>query len=448
MSDTIYALSSGSLPAGVAVIRVSGPGAERALVALAGARVPARRASLRRLTAPATGEPLDQALVLWLPGPASFTGEDVVELHCHGGRAVVAAVLDALGGLDGLRPAEPGEFTRRAFDNDRLDRLEVEGLADLVAADTEAQRRQALAQAGGALSALYDGWRSRLVRARALIEAEFDFADEDDVPDDVSQAVWSDVAALAAEVSRHLDRSRGAERLRSGLQVVLLGPPNAGKSSLLNALARRDVAIVAEEAGTTRDLIDVHLDLDGLPVTVTDTAGLRDGAGRIEREGMRRALARAAAADLALWLDPADGTGAAETAPVEPGCPVWRLVSKADLAPGGTMEASATPARHHVSVATGAGLDGLVADLKAFAGERLGGLDEPVATRERQRRHLAETLAALAAALGSGADGDGRPLELRAEDLRRASDALGRIAGRTGVEDLLDVVFREFCIGK
>ncbi|MAA99003.1 MAG: tRNA uridine-5-carboxymethylaminomethyl(34) synthesis GTPase MnmE [Stappia sp.] len=444
MSDTIYALSSGPVPAGVAVIRISGPATGFVLETIAG-RCPApRKAALCKLRAPGGGDLLDVALVLWFPAPASFTGEDVAELHCHGGRAVVAAVLETLSTFDGVRPAEAGEFTRRAFDNDRLDLLEVEGLADLIAAETEAQRRLAMSQAGGALGDLYDDWRARLTRARAMIEAAFDFADEDDVPDDVSEGMWAEVERLEGEIERHLDRSRGAERLREGLQVVLLGKPNAGKSSLLNALARRDVAIVAEEAGTTRDVIEVHLDLEGVPVTLVDTAGLRETEGVVEREGIRRALERAARADLALWLTAADDDQDAASAPpeAEAAREIWRVLSKVDLGSEGT-ENNERPSRHRVSVTTGEGLNALVADLARFARDGASGVGDLVASRERHRVHLAAALAAI-----DDARSEARPLELRAEDLRRASDSLGRIAGRTGVEDLLDVIFGEFCIGK
>jgi tRNA modification GTPase len=445
MNDTIYALSSGPVPAGVAVIRISGPATGFVIETMAGTCPVPRKATLRKIRDARSGSLLDVALVLWFPAPASFTGEDVAELHCHGGRAVVAAVLEALSGFEGVRPAEAGEFTRRAFDNNRLDLLEVEGLADLISAETEAQRRLAMSQAGGALGALYDSWRARLLRARAMIEADFDFADEDDVPDDVSDRMWADVASLTDEIEEHLDRARGAERLREGLQVVLLGKPNAGKSSLLNALARRDVAIVAEEAGTTRDMIEVHLDLDGVPLTLVDTAGLRETDGAVEREGIRRALERAARADLALWLTAADD---AQAGPVPSDAAAaretWRIVSKADLGHDRhSVPREDGKVRHEISVVTGEGLEGLVADLAGFARTMAGGVGDLVATRERQRVHLAETLAAL-----RDARRETRPLELRAEDLRRAGDALGRIAGRMGVEDLLDVIFGEFCIGK
>ncbi|MBA4612957.1 tRNA uridine-5-carboxymethylaminomethyl(34) synthesis GTPase MnmE [Stappia taiwanensis] len=450
-NETIFALSSGPVPAGVAVIRVSGPKARFACETLTGALPAPRRAALRALRDGLDGEVIDQVLVLWFPGPASFTGEDVVEFHCHGGRAVVTAVLAALARLPGLQPAEAGAFTRRAFDNNRLDLTEVEGLADLIAAETEAQRKLAMRQMSGELGRLYDEWRRRIVRIRALIEADFDFADEEDVPEGVSATIWPEVADLLATLDRHLDRSRGAERVRGGLQVVLLGRPNAGKSSLLNALARRDVAIVTPEAGTTRDLLEVHLDLRGFPVTLIDTAGLRETEGLVEAEGIRRGLARATAADLVLLLCAPEDAAPEMALPAEVTgltAPVWQVDTKADLADAALEQGAAskglTPAaRHHVSVVAPGGLDGLIDALGDFAEASAGSLADPLATRERHRTHLEACRQALTLSLD-----DNRPLEIRAEDLRRAADALGRIAGRVGVEDLLDVIFREFCIGK
>ncbi|MAN79235.1 MAG: tRNA uridine-5-carboxymethylaminomethyl(34) synthesis GTPase MnmE, partial [Magnetovibrio sp.] len=298
---TIFALASGGARAGVAVIRLSGPGAAAALTALAPGKPLAdpRRAVLRALRDPATGEVLDQALVLFFPGPGSFTGEDVAEFHLHGGPAVVEGVLAALGQVAGLRPAEAGEFTRRAFLNGKLDLTQAEAIADLVAAETSEQRRQALDQAAGALGQIYEGWRARLIAAIAHVEAGIDFADED-LPEDIDRAARDALAALAGEIAAHLDDGRRGERLRAGVHLALLGRPNAGKSTLLNLLAGRDAAIVSETAGTTRDVIEVHLDLGGVPVIVADTAGLRDSADAVEREGVRRAAARADWADLKL----------------------------------------------------------------------------------------------------------------------------------------------------
>ncbi|MEH0070808.1 tRNA uridine-5-carboxymethylaminomethyl(34) synthesis GTPase MnmE [Pannonibacter sp. Pt2-lr] len=450
MQDTIFALSSGALPSGVAVIRLSGPAAFDALGSLCSSMPQPRQAALRVLRDPQTQEPLDQALVLTFPGPASFTGEDVVELQCHGGRAVVAAVLKALADLPRMRPAEPGEFTRRAFEKGRLDLTEVEGLADLIAAETEAQRRQAFRQMDGALGRLYEGWRKRLVHMRAMIEADFDFADEEDVPGSVAETVWGEAAVLKSEVADHLNRSRSGERLRDGLLVVLMGAPNAGKSSLLNAIAGRDVAIVTEEAGTTRDIIEVHLDLGGYPVTLADTAGLRSGAGRVEQEGIRRATEKGRAADLILWavepggpLPEDEGHGLPEAIRTE-SVPVWIVSTKADLETPAKRDSSGTMQEFPVSVTHGTGLDDLFRALGRFASDTFGSGEAALATRERHRHYLTDCLDALQDAVSR----DHLPAELRAEDLRRAADALGRITGRIDVEDLLDVIFREFCIGK
>ncbi|WP_321334535.1 tRNA uridine-5-carboxymethylaminomethyl(34) synthesis GTPase MnmE [Breoghania sp.] len=437
--ETIYALSSGTVPSGVAVVRLSGPHARFVLETLCGSLPKARHASLRRLRDPSDGEVLDEALVLFFPSPASFTGEDVTELHLHGGRAVVASVLRALEGFDGLTPAGPGDFTRRAFEAGRLDLTEIEGLGDLIHADTEAQRRQALRQMGGELGRLYEGWRTILVRSRAMIEAELDFADEEDVPGSVGDTIWADVIRIRDEMRAHLADNRRGERLRSGLHVILLGPPNSGKSSLLNALARRDVAIVTEEAGTTRDIIEVHLDLGGYPLTLIDTAGLREeGVGLVEREGIRRALARAGEADLILWL----GAAGEAREPLPDGlgnCPVWSIASKSDTStiPVGAGEIGC-------SVRSPGGLDELLARLEGFAADTIGQMEAPVLTRARHRDGLMRCLEGLDRSL----EGEQRPLELRAEDLRLASDGLARIVGKTDVEDLLDVIFRDFCIGK
>ena len=300
MSDTIFALSSGPPPAGVAVIRISGPKARFGLETLIGSVPQPRSATLARIGM--AGDPIDRGLVLFFPAPASFTGEDVAEFHVHGGRAVVVAVMQVMTELDGFRPAEAGEFTRRAFLNRKLDLTEVEGLADLVAAETEAQRRQALRLAGGELRSRVEGWRERLIRARAWVEAELDFADEADVPPEAGARAMEDVSAISREIDAALDDDHRGERLREGAEIVVLGPPNAGKSSLINALARREVAIVTPEPGTTRDLVEVRLDLGGYPVTLVDTAGLRETTGLVEQEGIRRARARASQADMVLWL--------------------------------------------------------------------------------------------------------------------------------------------------
>ena len=437
--DTIFALSSGPPPSGVAVVRISGPGARFGLETLIDSIPEPRRASLRSIGVSGHA-PIDRGLVLFFQGPESFTGEDVAELHLHGGRAVVAAVLAELARLPGFRAAEAGEFTRRAFLNRRMDLTQVEGLADLVQAETEAQRRQAYRQAEGGLGALYDGWRERLVRARALIEAELDFADEEDVPESAAAGAWADVAVLVQEIVNHVADRRG-ERLRDGAEVVVLGPVNAGKSSLVNTIAKREVAIVTPEPGTTRDLIEVRLDLDGYPATLVDTAGFRETEGLVEREGLRRAGERAARADLVLWL--CDLGGRQQPPPLEP--PVIRVGTKLDLIDS-AAERSRLAAAYDVttSARTGEGVSQLLTLVSATIAETMAPAESPLITRARHRTALNAAVAAMRAGLAD----DRRALELRAEDLRRAGDAIARITGRIDVEDLLDVIFRDFCIGK
>jgi len=434
--ETIYALSTAAGRAGIAVLRLSGPHACDAVLALTGvAPGPPREARLRRFRDPQTQAPLDRGLVLFFEGPASFTGEDVCELHIHGGRAVVAAMLRALSVLPGLRAAQPGEFTRRAFENGRLDLTEVEGLADLIDAETEAQRIQALRQMEGALGRLYEGWRARLIKALAYAEAEIDFPDEE-VPGGLTRKLLPEIEALAAEIAAHLDDGRKGERLRDGIEVAIVGPPNAGKSSLLNRLAGREAAIVSEEAGTTRDVLEIRLDLGGVPVTLADTAGLREAAGAIEQEGVRRALARAEAADLRLVIT-APGAGGDFSLAREGDI---RVLNKLDL--GGDVP----PGALGVSALTGQGLDLLEATLRERVGAAYETQEHPLITRARHREGLGECAASLArAAEALKAE---RPAELAAEDLRLAARALGRITGRVDVEDLLDVIFRDFCIGK
>ncbi|HYH22586.1 MAG TPA: tRNA uridine-5-carboxymethylaminomethyl(34) synthesis GTPase MnmE [Azospirillum sp.] len=443
MIATIFALATAPGRAGVAVVRVSGPAAGTALGALSRHPVPAPRvATLTTLRDPGTGETLDDALALWFPGPRSFTGEDVVELHLHGGRAVVAGVVEALAALPGLRVAEPGEFTRRAFENGKLDLTAAEGLADLVDAETSAQRRQALRQMEGALGRVYESWRLRLTRALAHVEADIDFPEED-LPGGVADAVRPELEALIGEVDAHLADGHRGERLREGLHIAIVGAPNAGKSSLLNALARREAAIVSARAGTTRDVIEVHLDLGGFPVVLADTAGLREAAGDdIEEEGIRRARDRAASADLKIAVFDATALpslDAATLALVDAGTVV--VVNKTDLVASADAVVAGQEAVG-VSARTGAGLRDLEARLAALAGERLAGTGAPALTRARHRAALEECRDALGRALGA-------PLpELAAEDVRLASRALGRITGRVDVEDVLDVIFRDFCIGK
>ncbi len=449
--DTIFALSSAPGRAGVAVLRVSGPGAGPALTALAGACPPARHARLARLIDPDTGTAIDRGLVLWFPGPASFTGEDMAELHLHGGRAVIAAAVAALAALPGLRPAEPGEFTRRAFDAGKLDLGEVEGLADLIDAETEAQRRQALRQMEGALSRQLADWRQDLVAALAQAEAAIDFPDED-LPEGIDDPNTHHILCLKDKISQYLADSQCGERLREGIYVTLIGAPNAGKSSLLNAFARRPVAIVSETPGTTRDVVEVHLDLDGYPVTLADTAGLRewdpeaaDAPDSVEAEGMRRARARAEAADLKLAifdLQAGPEFDPATRALLDAECLV--VFNKCDIAPGPERKDLDGYPALTVSVKTGAGMAALEARLAREVAARLehGSGEAAPLTRARHRRALEDSAAALKRAGGAS-----RP-ELVAEDLRLALRALGRIAGRVDVEDVLDAIFREFCIGK
>jgi tRNA modification GTPase len=425
MSDTIFALSSGAPPAAIAVVRISGPDAKAALAGLAGSLPAPRRATLRRLSDSA-GDPLDDALVLWLPGPATATGEDCAELHLHGGRAVVAAAEAALSCLPGLRRAEPGEFTRRAFANGRIDLAEAEGLADLLTAETELQRRSALAMAEGALSRQAGAWRSELLTISAALEAQLDFSDEDDVaplPSDFAARC----RALAREIGGWLARPR-AEPLREGFRVVLAGPPNAGKSTLFNTLVQQEAAITAAEPGTTRDVLTVTVALEGVPFTFVDTAGLRDeGAGEIERIGIARAHAAASGADLVLWLGP-EGSGPDDA-------PLWEIAAQADR-----TTAKSSP-RHRLSALTGEGMGGLRDDLLAHARSVLPRPGE-AALNARQHAKLSECAAALEAAAALD-----DPL-LAAEELRLARVALDRLLGSAGVEDMLDALFGRFCIGK
>jgi len=435
-TDTIYALGSGAGRAGVAVIRVSGPSAERVLKQLTG-RVPQPRRANLAILKDGSGAPIDRALVLWFPAPASFTGEDVAELHVHGGRAVIAATLAALAAVPGCRPAVAGEFTRRAFANAKLDLTAVEGLGDLIAADTEAQRRFALRVAEGEHRARYDEIHAAILSGLALIEATIDFADEDIDLDAVLSKARDEAVSIRQRIDAVLAAGVAGERLRDGVQVVIAGRPNAGKSTLLNRLARRDVAIVSPEAGTTRDTIEVHLDLGGYPVTLVDTAGLRASGDIIEREGVRRAEARAASADLILSLVAPDVPEAAL-----PGAqaPIWRIATKADL---GDVDSQA---EHRLSAETGVGIDVLLAALGRFAAETIGAdSDAPVIARERHRASLAEAATEIDSALQRW---QSAPVEIVAEHMRRAGVAIGRITGRIDVEDVLEVIFARFCIGK
>lgn len=442
MTDTIYALASGPGRAGVAVIRVSGPEAGGALDALAGAPRPApRQAVLRRFSAPG-GAVIDQGLALWFPGPASFTGEDCAEFHVHGGPAVIAAMADALSAA-GLRPAEAGEFTRRAFANGKLDLTEAEGLADLIDAETEGQRAQALAQMTGTLKALYEGWREELISVLAALEGEIDFPDEEDVPDHLSETAGAPLAGMISALAAHLDDDRRGERVRDGFVIALIGAPNAGKSSLLNRLARREAAIVTDIPGTTRDVVEVRLVLGGFPVILADTAGLREAADKVEAEGVRRALARAEEADLRLALvDVSRETmGEALAERLRPGdAVIWNKVDLAapEATPPGGVEAFA------VSALTGEGLEPLEAWLSAVVTERLSARETPALSRARHRAGVERALDHLQTAQRRLGDAP----ELAAAEVHLALRALEGLTGRIDVEDVLDRVFSQFCIGK
>lgn len=422
--DTIFALASARGKAGVAVVRVSGPSAFSALESLAAPCVP-RRASVRVLK---DGDlVLDEAIVLTFPGPASFTGEDVVELHLHGSVATVSAVLDALSRMPGLRMAEAGEFTRRALENERLDLAQVEGLSDLVEAETEAQRRQALRVLSGALGDRTRGWREKLIRAAALMEATIDFADED-VPVDVTPEVRDLIGVVRSEVVTELAGAKAAERIREGFEVAIVGPPNAGKSTLLNALAGRQAAITSEIAGTTRDVIEVRMDLGGLPVTLLDTAGLREAQDVVEAIGVDLARERAKAADLRLILCPR-----AEAPAMAPQLGDIVAVPKADLGDG------------DFSAVTGAGLDDLIVRITSILEERASGAG--LVIRARHRVAMEKAMGSLGIALDR-LDSAPDLVELVAEELRTAVRALDSLVGHVDVEHLLDEIFASFCIGK
>lgn len=445
MTDTIFAPATAPGRAAVAVVRLSGPRAGAALKALAGRLPPARLASLRRLK-DAEGRVIDQALVLWFPGPGSYTGEDSAEFHVHGGPAVVAGLLEALA-AQGLRLAEPGEFTRRAFENSKLDLAQAEGVADLIEAETEAQRRQALDQLEGALGRAQSGWREHLIQALAMFEAAVDFPDEE-VPADVAERARPALDLLIGELEAALLGAERGERVREGFRIALVGAPNAGKSTLLNALARREAAIVTAIPGTTRDVIEVPLRLGGYKVLLADTAGQRDTTDEVEAEGVRRAQAWSASADLRIWV--VDGAGEAPSPP-PPGLKAGDLclISKADLPAGAETGRAQLEARaleleiHRLSARETEGLAALEQVLTGRVVSELAGAEPPAATRLRHAALLTEALERLKRARAHEED-----LELAAEDVRLAGRALDRITGRIGAEDVLDRVFSSFCIGK
>lgn len=447
--QTIFALSSGRAPSAIAVVRVSGSQAGLVLTSLAG-KLPAPRQASRRLLRDGAGQPIDDAVVLWFPGPASATGEDIAECHVHGGRAVLAALLAEISNIPNTRAAEPGEFTRRAFENGKLDLTEAEGLDDLIHADTDRQRRQALRQLQGLLGDRARDWRERIIEASALIEAGIDFADEGDVPAELMAPAVKAIQALHDEISKILAAQGQAERLRDGLVVAIAGEPNVGKSTLINQLARREVAIVSPHAGTTRDVIEVQLDLDGYPVTVIDTAGIRETDDPVEQEGVRRARARAEDADLVLWL--VEGGQAVDPEAMHSlrrssdgadpsGSLVWIVRNKIDLGGG---ESDVPPGEFAISASRGDGIPELVEALVTFAANFFGTTEGALVTRARQRDLLRQASDSLRRSLELVEEGE----ELAAEELRAAAYALGRLLGRVDVEDVLGAIFQKFCIGK
>ncbi|MBT5570867.1 MAG: tRNA uridine-5-carboxymethylaminomethyl(34) synthesis GTPase MnmE [Alphaproteobacteria bacterium] len=444
MAETIYALSSGAGVGGVAVVRISGPGVDAVLTALGVAPLPAPRyAALHNILCPISADILDQALVLRFPGPGSFTGEDVAELHIHGGEAVLAAVLSALQQTELARMAENGEFTRRAFENGKLDLTGAEAVGDLVAARTDEQRKLALRQYDGGLADLYEAWRSELIDLLGYAEAEIDFSDEE-LPEALQRQVLNKIIAIKQRVKDHSHTSLLGEQIRSGFPISILGAPNAGKSSLMNLLSRRDVAIVSEVAGTTRDVIEVQMNLAGYAVSISDTAGIRDSNDQIEAEGVRRAEQEAKRAALKIVVIDATVGILPDRLRSLIDSHTLVVVNKSDLAPvpSGIFDGSAVTDIRLVSAKTGDGIEELVADITKTVEKRLSAYEGPVPTRQRHREALQETVTAL-----DRAEAAALP-ELAAEDIRLAARALGRITGRVDIDDILDTVFRDFCIGK
>jgi tRNA modification GTPase len=429
MADTIFALSSGAPPAGIAVIRISGAQAVHALKAMCGDALPdARRAVLRAIRHPQSGDMLDRAMVIWLPGPNNATGEDTVELYCHGGRAVVQAVEDALASLSGLRRAEPGEFTRRAFANGRMDLAEAEALSDLLFAETDMQRRHALRQSEGLLSRAVNDWRNTLLKASAMVEAELDFADEDDVPPE-QRNVLNDILRILESAINSALNAPPTERLKDGVRVIIAGPPNSGKSTLFNALVQREAAIVTDIAGTTRDLIEAPIALGGVPLVIIDTAGLHEaGDDRVEAIGMDRARSAMAAADIILWLGDADK--------MPDHAHIIKINAKADMREYGEVSGGLS-----LSAETGQGMDVLRSVLLDTAKTLLPDPDAP-SYNARQRARLTELVQALSATHMT------QDMLIVGEELRNARNALDAITGRLHTEDMLDALFGKFCIGK
>ena len=449
INETIFALASGPGRAGVAVLRISGPKSHDVIMQLVGSTIEPRKAALRLLHDPVTSESIDRVLLLWFPAPNSFTGEDIVEIHCHGSRAVVARLLTLLASFDDFRLAEPGEFARRSFEHGKLDLTAIEGLADLINAETEGQRRQALRQSEGELGALYESWREQILTGNALIEAMIDFSDEEDITQSVGVQITEIVEKLYRSISDHLTLSgRRGEQMRDGFRMVIAGAPNVGKSSLLNVLAKRDAAIVTSEPGTTRDIIEVHLTIGDFPVLVMDTAGIRETKGVVEKEGIKRAIERLSDADLVLWLETEDildqDTSILNSILSEQGSEnVWRILSKADL-----RENKSENLPNHIDMAisskTNCGLSALIEKIEGLLSSNDTLQSSPLITRARHRVEVIAAQTALSDFMSGSLD----EAELRAEDLRQAANALGRLTGRIDVEELLGKIFGEFCIGK
>jgi tRNA modification GTPase len=440
-SDTIYALSSGIGRSAVAIMRISGCQSSALLGSIAGNLPPPRRLTLRTLKDSSTGELLDKAMVVWLPGPGSFTGEDCAELHLHGSPAILSAVMELLAKWPGARPAEPGEFTQRAFLNGKMDLVEIEGLADLLEARTAAQRRQAFRQMSGQASSVFESWRQQLLEIRASIEAVVDFAEEPGVAETAAPQIDRSIRALHQAILDEVGRSAGSELLRDGFRVVLAGHPNTGKSSLLNALARREAAIVSDMPGTTRDAIDVTLDLNGVPVIVTDTAGLRsDGADAVEREGMRRSRRHISGADLVLWVFSADVHGS--DVPDSSIRPDLLVQNKSDLAKeSGLMRNDRAIL---TSCQTREGLEQLRIAMRNLLKDRYGDVESALFVSARQKQTAERSIRLLNDALDIGTD----QLELKAESIRRATEEIARLTGKVDVEEWLGAIFSRFCIGK
>src|SRR5258707_4079198 len=438
--QTIFALSSGRPPSAISIVRISGPQAGTVLTSLAG-KMPLPRMAARALLRDANEAPIDDAVVLWFPAPASATGEDVAEFHVHGGRAVLTALFTALSAFENVRAAEPGEFTRRGFENGKLDLTEAEALDDLIHADTDRQRRQALRQLKGLLGDKVGDWRAEIIEASALSEPGIDFSDEGDVPAELIAPALVKIRTLLGEIQKVLAAQGKSERLRDGLVVAIAGPPNVGKSTLINALARREVAIVSPYAGTTRDVIELQLDLDGYPVTVIDTAGVRETDDPVEQEGVRRARARAAEADLVLWLVDAEH----EKVLHQGVAPEWTVRNKIDLdGASAVLSHRSDGTDFKISASRGDGIPQLIGALIAFAQEYFGGGEGGLIGRERQRKLLQDAANMLHCSIDVIGEGE----EFAAEELRAAAHSLGRLLGRVDVEDILGAIFKDFCIGK